>query len=478
MPPLIESQKGGHKLAHEGYMYVKNSATSDKVYWTCEKKRVPYYKCPARAITTTMDGQICVVKSSDHNHAPSTTSIGANELVNKMKQRSRTSKDKPATIIQDITSEATLETIIEMPSKEALRKRIQRARKNNQSGSTLSEDQKLTLAGQKFLLSEIVEDNDKYLIFGTIKNIELMYRSDFWIMDGTFKVVPKDFQQICSIHCVFSSGSKKMTFPFVYILMTSRSEASYTKVFSAIFNIARDNGFLLEPSCIMTDFEMAAINASKKVFSPLAHKCCLFHLSQSVWRNVQAKSLVERYTNDDFFALNVKMMVSMAFLEPSEIYLAFDMIKERLDCNEFSEWFDSFYVNGKINRYRTNGTAIRVPPRFPPALWSISDFADREWPRTQNSIEAWHSRFNGLLNCSHASLGRLVDELRKEQHTTEAAFESFLSGRLPPTRAKDERKEENIRRILRNKDVYSMEEFLEVCRGILPYNHVNPLKKP
>ena len=83
-------------------------------------------------------------------------------------------------------------------------------------------------------------------------------------MDGTFKAVPKDYEQIYSIHAVLFSGDHRMTFPCVYIFMTSRSEDSYTRVFSEIFDIAEENGFRLEPSCIMTDFEKAAINASEK----------------------------------------------------------------------------------------------------------------------------------------------------------------------------------------------------------------------
>ena len=64
---------------------------------------------------------------------------------------------------------------------------------------------------------------------------------------------------------------------------------------------------------------------------------------------------------------------------------------------EVVDWFESNYVLGRIRRHLRNGVAVRSPVLFPPRLWSVYDCMHNGFPRTQNSVEAWHRRWENLI---------------------------------------------------------------------------------
>ena len=53
-----------------------------------------------------------------------------------------------------------------------------------------------TPSGESFLIAEDNDGDDKLIIFGTDKNIELLCESDAIYVDGTFQTCPKLFYQI------------------------------------------------------------------------------------------------------------------------------------------------------------------------------------------------------------------------------------------------------------------------------------------
>ena len=69
----------------------------------------------------------------------------------------------------------------------------------------------------------------------------------------------------------------------VYVLMTSRSEEVYKKLFEEIVELGEQAGYDLSPPIIITDFEQAVINATRSEFPDSIHKCCFFHLCQNLW---------------------------------------------------------------------------------------------------------------------------------------------------------------------------------------------------
>jgi len=194
-------------------------------------------------------------------------------------------------------------------------------------------------------------------------------------MDGTFKTVPTLFHQLCSIHAMVETGENAKVLPLVYALMTSKSEECYIRLFQDLNDFAAENNHELNPQFILTDFEKAAINASKREFPDAKSKGCLFHLGQSVWRRIQAASLSKRYGDDEEFSLILRHIVALAFLPASDIPTAFNELKPLIpdEASEVTEWFEDNYVHGRVRRTMRNGNVSRASPLFPPDFWSVFD---------------------------------------------------------------------------------------------------------
>jgi hypothetical protein len=60
-----------------------------------------------------------------------------------------------------------------------------------------------------FLLHDSGPERDRILIFSTIKNLEMLKKSNEWFVDGTFKTAPHPFYQVFTIHGIcFKKGLK------------------------------------------------------------------------------------------------------------------------------------------------------------------------------------------------------------------------------------------------------------------------------
>ncbi|CAF2066838.1 unnamed protein product, partial [Rotaria magnacalcarata] len=69
---------------------------------------------------------------------------------------------------------------------------------------------------------------------------------------------------------------------------------------------------------------------------------CLFHFSQAVWRQVQSKGLTTKYNEDEFFRLNVRQLISLAFVPLDQIIIGFDLICDQFDddADDLLEYFE------------------------------------------------------------------------------------------------------------------------------------------
>lgn len=74
-----------------------------------------------------------------------------------------------------------------------------------------------------------------------------------------------------------------------------------------------------KPAQINVDFELAAINAIKEVFFDTKIQGCLFHLKQSVLRNLVSNQLKHALETDMKFSTEIRQMVAVAFLPPDQV---------------------------------------------------------------------------------------------------------------------------------------------------------------
>ena len=467
---LVPSTRGHSKLVVDGFLMSKDKNRDDLYYWCCEKRKT--LKCGGFASTILVDGEHRLRCTKEHNHAPEASRKDVAVARDNIKRKAHETRNMPAQIIQDETNAVPGPSQPAMPSRDALRQIIKRARKQDmptQPTSLENIDVPLALRNidnEVFLVKDSAFNDERILLFTTSSNVALLKESVNWIMDGTFKTVPTLFHQLYSIHAMVGTGENAKVLPLVYALMTSKSEECYIRLFQDLNDFAAENNHELNPQFILTDFEKAAINASKREFPDATSKGCLFHLGQSVWRRIQAASLSKRYGDDEEFSLILRHIVALAFLPASDIPTAFNELKPLIpdEASEVTEWFEDNYVHGRVRRTMRNGNVSRASPLFPPDFWSVFDQINLGIPRTQNRVEAWHRRFETLVGKSHVGVYTIIDEIRKEQIQVKRRAEDIIRGRaISPTRREYAEREKRISVILNDRTNRSNLSFL---RGI------------
>lgn len=118
------------------------------------------------------------------------------------------SSENPSLIIRTEKRKLSVEAKVNLPSDEALTKTIKRKRYIENEGESFdSLDFKIPtsmsmLGDKKFVIDDVCnkDTNDRIIVFSHERLLGLMCNSKIIIIDGTFQVVPKLFQQLYTIH--------------------------------------------------------------------------------------------------------------------------------------------------------------------------------------------------------------------------------------------------------------------------------------
>nr|XP_039260745.1 uncharacterized protein LOC120337092 [Styela clava] len=155
------------------------------------------------------------------------------------------------------------------------------------------------------------------------------------------------------------------------------------------------------PTKIIVDFEIAAINAFHAQF-PLADiKGCYFHLSQAIIRNVGSIGSKKKFECLPSFNLKIRSLAALAFVPINEVAEVFTLLCDTFDdapeCNQLLQYFESTYIRGPQVGSRPREA------RFPPRLWNYAKEIKimPSAPRTTNAVEGFH---NALQECSDANI--------------------------------------------------------------------------
>lgn len=159
--------------------------------------------------------------------------------------------------------------------------------------------------------------------------------------------------------------------PLVYILASGKREEDYNSIFRAILNLEP----AINPTDIVTDFEMAAINAVRTNFPLAEPHGCFFHFSQNIWRHIQKVGLQSIHNEDAEFAFQLRLLIALAFLPSGSIVEAYEELvatefydgpNEHKDAIEqLLTYFQKTYV------FAFDRLGKRMAPLFPPELWSV-----------------------------------------------------------------------------------------------------------
>lgn len=237
--------------------------------------------------------------------------------MNKAKEAAATTNKTTREIYADGLAGIQEEVVGQMPSSSAFSRNMRRQRKTNHptAPTNLAElvlPEIFTLANENFVLYDNGQEaTNRLIIFGTKQAMEFMATCPILHMDGTVSSGPALFEQIYVIH-----GSRDgWRVPLLFVLCTNKTAETYKTVFQKI----KSDLPQYEPAQLNVDFELAAVNAIKEVFPGAKIQGCLFHLSQSVVRNLSANGLKSRYESDLTFSTEIRQMIALAFLPPDQV---------------------------------------------------------------------------------------------------------------------------------------------------------------
>lgn len=454
MSNAITSQRKKRKFVDEdSHVYVLNNSNKDETiqYWTCERK-----VCCRAKIHVSNDRIIRHV--GEHTHGPNVDAVKANTLINDMVKQAETTQNSTRNIISSAVSTQEDGVLASLPSKSTISRRIQRARRRvnpcppiptARNGFSIPDSYTITTDGRRFLMYDSgVDDHERILIYSSDEHMDAMVRNTNWFIDGTFKCAPEIFYQVFTIHVLIAGN----IIPVLYALLPNKQCGTYDRLFTAI-NAMRQ----FDPTTVMSDFEMASINAVQANYPRASITGCFFHFSQCIYRKVQEFGLQTDYRDPDF-RLFIRMLAALAFVPTDRVIESFDTLLESHSpstAQRVIDYFEDTFIGRPLRR---NG---RREPIIARNLWNVNSRVDDVLPRTNNSVEGWHRAFQSSLSCAHPSLWKLIDYFKREEGLQRYNIAQIMTGNAVCGRKKYRCLDARLRKIVNQYDVTSTMDYLK-----------------
>ena len=197
---FVQSSKSKTILVVDGYEYYKKKRENKlTTAWNCAQYQT--LSCRTSAFTS---GEQLISIRGNHNHDICLGKVGARKVSKKIKELSEVST--PAVSVASALLEVTEEyaTQLTLPSKASLFKVSQRVRQKKdliQFPEPASRNFDVPEEFKSFLVHDSgKEDHERIMLFGDNEMIKYLQSSPSWLADGTFKLSPKMFYQLYTVH--------------------------------------------------------------------------------------------------------------------------------------------------------------------------------------------------------------------------------------------------------------------------------------
>jgi hypothetical protein len=436
---LATSQRGRQLIRKDGFLFQLEKVGLQKRIWRCNHWNK--VQCYARMHTTdSLENPELLSEMGLHNHGPDPIKCDVKQVISELKKKAKTTDKAASVIVKECIDALPGSSQGSLPQLKNMKKNIRRARAavegnlvipHRREDIVLPEKFQLTNDNEQFLFYDSSSGLDRFLIFSTARNLHFLQYCDTWLVDGTFKASPVLFEQLFIIH-----GQRgKSTFPLVYLLLPRRDTATYRRALTELTQ--RYPG--LAPKTIMSDFELASINAFRETFPQAEQKGCFFHFSQAIFRQIQRDpQLLEQYSQNPEFSLKIRHLKALAFIPPADVMDMFEIIMEdaffqqnEVLLHDFISYFESTWL-GPWNRRKT----MRIAPRYEIQQWNCHHSVLEDLPKTNNSAEGFHNGFITLIGACHPTIFKLISGLKSQQTMTDLKINQFEAGNEQPVCSK------------------------------------------
>ena len=477
----IKNNKGGVKLCYEGYRYTVKSKGVHTIRWECAERSGQV--CNGK-ITSTFDRKDIIPGSLiAHSHEPSDTTTDIQKTRMEMKENAKTKKAKTNQLYSEAMQSATEGVRAGIGKSETVKRDIRRQKRGVRpkepkclSEISFEDSEFWTTTGEAepkpFLIHDSGPDAaDRILVFASEEGLRLLARSHQWHMDGNFKMAPKFSKQVYVIRVPFGESAVSC----VYAILPGKKQTIYEELFDAIISKVDNLGFDVDPKTIITDYEMAVIQATENKFGKeVQTQGCYYHLTQSTWRKIQDLGLVELYRSRESIRQFCGMLDGLALLAVSDVAAGMQLLKDKIPAglDDLVTYFDATYVSGSYKKIKVpahDGRVViklrRTPPLFPPVVWNVHQATLNDGDRTNNICEGWNNGFMQLVGQQHPSIWFLIEGFQQDHAVVMTALaQDRIGERLQRKKPKRAVKTFNAR--LKNlcqdraNDTKSIEEFL------------------
>ena len=457
----VESQRGKEKfIDDENYIYDFHMYSADKqrLFWRCEMRKS---KCKARVHTKIQDNvNVIIKKINDHDHSSTSAKVEARSAVSEIKRKIQTGESSSTRmILADTVNKLDENVKCEISSLPTISRSITNWRTKafgapplplTRTGFEIPESFRVLSDGKIFLQSDSgIDDEKRVLVFASDKGLNDLQSSLYLGMDGTFKVSPNEWYQVLIIHAYISGK----VFPRAFILLPDKTENTYDKAFMMLKELMQN----LNPKEVMIDFEKALGNSIQKHFPSCETVGCFFHMCQSVYRRICDLGLKSQYNTDNKFSLLIRMFCALAFLPAEEVTDAFEELSEDEQLPmEFIIYFELTYIGPIRGRRRR-----REAPLYPIAFWNMRNRVIDKLPRTNNSLEGFHSALKHSMACKKPNIWKFIDVLKKEETLTQTKILHLQLREKPAKKRKYEKLDDRIETLIDEHDGSNAIEFLK-----------------
>ena len=461
-PNFIQNNRGNEQLVDEANNLYHQSKTAKGVqYMVCSKLKK--HKCPGKATIKEdpVTGKKLVYYSGTHNHLSSLAKVKAKQLdratIHAGKENSTM---PPSRVLAESARGAIPESVLMARRKSSsIIRSIQEARAKEKGHilnptsieevitRDLPDSYSKTLSGEQLLVLKdfITEDDDSkgLLIFMSPLGREVLRSSEDWVSDGTFKTVPRPFQN-GQLYVVFGRLQTGELLPSCFALLPDKSSASYARLWEAVYQELSGHGAvqISGPERIGMDFEFGPAKEIKELFPSIKVVGCFFHFRKVLNDQIKNKGAQKFYNRSLEFQDVVAKCIAMALVPLDKINQYFILVESEVDEKEEDleesaiEWFEYFtrtYVGRKMRvEHKVLKGSSRKAPLFQHSIWNkYEEFLEGK-ATTTNQAEAWNNAWKVRAD-RNPSFWSTIDAFKSEDALAGQKWrESIMHKRIQP----------------------------------------------
>ena len=178
----------------------------------------------------------------------------------------------------------------------------------------------------------------RHIIFATDTQLKVLREAKKINGDGTFKVPPKPFAQLFSLHAFIAFEKQVKQVPLIFVFMSRRTAEDYEAVLKHIKQMCEsmDENLpaFLDFTDFVCDFERAVWKAIRTVFPKVTIRGCGFHLRQAIFRKIQELGLATSYFHNVEIRQLCRMLMTLNLQPPEKIVERFNDIRNKVTDNE------------------------------------------------------------------------------------------------------------------------------------------------